>query len=150
MKNLVAKKCVPCKGGVVPFGLEKIEEMLLQVKGWEVFDNKKIQKSFKFKTFREAIDFVNKVADVAEQEGHHPDIHIHYNKVKLVLWTHAIGGLSENDFIMAAKIDLILGWKQELETFLAAKLSKFLTIKILTTLVIILLFVILYQWYAQS
>lgn len=74
---------------------------------WKVEDEKKIEKKFKFKDFKEAMSFVNKVADLAEEQGHHPDIEISYNKVKIELTTHAIGGLSTNDFVMAAKIETI-------------------------------------------
>ena len=105
-EELTQKKCVPCEGGVPPMSDEKAQEMLQQTPGWEK-EGKKIQREFKFKDFVEAMKFVNKVADLAESEDHHPDIHIYWNKVKLVLWTHAIGGLSENDFIMAAKVNEI-------------------------------------------
>lgn len=74
---------------------------------WDVFENEKIKKEFVFADFKEAIEFINKVADIAEEEGHHPDIHIFYNKVMIELWTHEIGGLSENDFILASKIEKI-------------------------------------------
>lgn len=113
MKDLVNKKCVPCEGGVLPLSREEIKDYLDEVSppaqagGWTLDEKaQKISKEFKFKDFIEAIDFVNRVADVAEEEGHHPDIHIYYNKIVLELWTHAIGGLSENDFILASKIDL--------------------------------------------
>ncbi|MEK7546752.1 MAG: 4a-hydroxytetrahydrobiopterin dehydratase [Patescibacteria group bacterium] len=122
MINLSDKKCVACEGGVPPLGEKEIGEYLGQIKkGWEVIDpstsldaardkslrasGKKIQKEFKFKDFKEAMEFVNKVAAVAEEESHHPDIHIFYNLVEIELWTHAIWGLSENDFILAAKVD---------------------------------------------
>lgn len=105
MSNLINKKCVPCEGGMPPLTAEEIEKYLPEVPDWEVLDNKKIQREFKFKDFKEAMAFVNKVADLAESEGHHPDIHLHnWNKVRLELSTHAIGGLSENDFILAAKV----------------------------------------------
>jgi 4a-hydroxytetrahydrobiopterin dehydratase len=105
---LTTRKCVPCEGGVPPLLKEEIKRYLLQLKdGWKVLDNKKINKILKFQDFKQAIDFVNKVAILAEQEGHHPDIAIHYNKVNIILWTHSIDGLSENDFILAAKIDKI-------------------------------------------
>ena len=104
--SLVQKKCVPCEGGTPPLEGEKIQEYLSELKdSWELENNKKIKRTFKFKTFREGIEFVNRVADIAEEENHHPDIHILYTKITLVLTTHAIGGLSENDFIMAAKTD---------------------------------------------
>ena len=75
---------------------------------WEVAEGKKIFRRFSFKNFKEAMAFVNKVADIAESEGHHPDIFVSYNKVKITLFTHAIGGLSENDFILAAKIEKLI------------------------------------------
>ena len=104
--NLTDKKCVPCEGGTPPLDAGKISTYLEQLRSqWEVLDQKKIRKEFKFKSFKEAIAFVNTVADLAESEGHHPDIHVLYNRVVIELWTHAVGGLSENDFILAAKIE---------------------------------------------
>ena len=101
-------KCVVCEGGIPPLTPEKISEYKSQVnQGWQVTENKKIRRDFAFKDFKEAMAFVNKVAELAESEGHHPDIYIFYNKVALELSTHAIGGLSDNDFILAAKIDKI-------------------------------------------
>lgn len=108
MNNLLKKKCVDChsKKGIKPFDKEQAEGYLFEVHKWVLDkDAKKISKEFKFKDFIGAVNFVERVADVAEMEGHHPDIHIYYNKVVLELWTHAIGGLSENDFIVAAKVD---------------------------------------------
>lgn len=85
---------------------EDIGKYLKLLKGeWEVVDDKKIKRRFNFKDFREAMDFVNRLAEIAEAEGHHPDLHIYYNKVTVVLTTHAIKGLSENDFILAAKAE---------------------------------------------
>jgi Pterin-4a-carbinolamine dehydratase len=105
-EQLVDKKCVPCEGGTPPLKGEDIQNNKSQLKNdWKVVDDTKIRHEFKFKDFKGAMAFVNRVADVAEEEGHHPDIHIHYNKVLIELWTHAIGGLSENDFIMAAKVE---------------------------------------------
>lgn len=89
---------------------EEAQSYFSQTLGWELIeDSKKIKKEFKFKTFKEAMNFLNKVADLAEDEGHHPDFHIYYARVILELWTHAIGGLSENDFILAAKVNKIYG-----------------------------------------
>jgi 4a-hydroxytetrahydrobiopterin dehydratase len=116
MNNLLKKKCVPCEGGVAPLNHEEIGQYLDEVPGWKLMESTdanlqktgfsaKICKEFKFQDFIGAINFVERVADVAEMEGHHPDIHVFYNKVVLELSTHAIGGLSENDFILAAKID---------------------------------------------
>jgi len=108
MDDLVLKKCVPCEGGVDPLSAHEVAEYKKQISGWEVSeDHKHISKKLKFKNFVEAMKFINIVADLAESEGHHPDIHISYSAVTLELWTHAIGGLSENDFILAAKIDNI-------------------------------------------
>src|SRR5438105_7909605 len=107
MNNLLKKKCVPCeKKGMKPLSREDAEDYLDEISGWTLDkDAKIISKEYKFIDFIGAINFVNLVSDIAEEEGHHPDIHIHYNKVLLELSTHAIGGLSENDFILAAKID---------------------------------------------
>ena len=106
MNFLLQKKCVPCEGGALPLDREGAERYISMVPGWELSeDGKQISKSYKFKDFIGAINFVNHVAEIAEGEGHHPDIKINYNKVKLTNSTHAIGGLSENDFILAAKID---------------------------------------------
>jgi len=102
MNDLTQKKCVPCEGGTPP--ISEANDLLKQTPGWELMDNK-ISKKFKFKDFVEAMAFVNKVAELAESEGHHPDIAVSWNKVTLTLWTHAIGGLSENDFIVAAKVN---------------------------------------------
>lgn len=106
-RDLLKKKCVPCeRKGIKPFTRMEAEDYLAQTSGWILDqDAKKISKEYKFKDFIGAINFVEKVAEIAEEEGHHPDIQIHYNKVLLELSTHAIGGLSENDFIIAAKID---------------------------------------------
>ncbi len=105
--DLTKKICVSCEGkGIKPFSFSDAKKYLDEVQGWTLDEEaKKISKEFRFKDFIGAINFVERVADVAEMEGHHPDIHVHYNKVLLELSTHAIGGLSENDFIVAAKID---------------------------------------------
>jgi 4a-hydroxytetrahydrobiopterin dehydratase len=104
--DLLQKKCVPCEGGAMPLSIDEARKYLEKVPSWALSeDGKKISKQFKFQDFISAINFVNRVSEVAEMEGHHPDIHINYNKVILELWTHAIGGLSENDFIVAAKVD---------------------------------------------
>lgn len=105
---LAGKKCVPCEGGVPPFDTDKIDKYKKEISSeWTVLDGKKLERKFKFKDFKEAMEFVNKIADIAEEEQHHPDIKIFYNLVTITLWTHAIGGLSENDFILSAKIDAI-------------------------------------------
>ncbi len=105
--DLTKKKCVPCEGGVKPLSPDEYGSYLRSVlSGWADVDAVKIEKDYKFKNFQEALDFIAKVGQIAEEEGHHPDISLHnYKFVKLTLSTHAIGGLSENDFILAAKID---------------------------------------------
>lgn len=106
--NLVKGHCEPCEGGTKPFEKEDIATYLTYLKtSWAVVDDIKLEKKFKFKDFKEAMGFVNKVADIAEKEGHHPDICIYYNKVVIHLTTHAIGGLSVNDFIVASKIEIL-------------------------------------------
>ena len=103
--NLTSKKCVACEGGVPPLSGTLLEPYLKEVMGWEVVDGKKIRKVFTFPDFKGALAFVNKVGEIAEAEGHHPGIQLGWGKVVIELTTHAIGGLSENDFILAAKID---------------------------------------------
>ena len=104
--ELKDKKCVPCEGGTPPLGMEQVKEYLASLKGWRLEDNK-IKKMFRFVNFRQTLDFVNKVGEIAEKEGHHPDLHVSYGYCEVILQTHAINGLSENDFILAAKIDEI-------------------------------------------
>lgn len=105
--DLTQKHCVPCEGGDPPLPDNKEDELLKQAGDWMLLRDgtHRLRKQFKFKDFKEAVEFVNKVAGLAESEGHHPDIKIVWNKVQLDLFTHAVGGLSENDFIMAAKIN---------------------------------------------
>lgn len=107
--NLADKKCVPCEGGEIPLGKEAAMELMKWVNSeWKLGDGK-IERQFVFKDFNEAIGFINKVAEIAESEGHHPDINLHsYKKVDIALSTHAIKGLSGNDFILAAKIDKLI------------------------------------------
>jgi 4a-hydroxytetrahydrobiopterin dehydratase len=144
MANLAAKKCVPCEGGTPPLEAEKIQEYVKQVEGWEVVENKLVKKTFKLKTFREAIDFVNQVAGLAEEENHHPDIIIRYSRVTFELTTHAIKGLSENDFIMASKIDLLHNWKEKVEKVVVKKLF---SVKLLFVVVIALALLLLWKKY---
>ncbi len=100
------KQCVPCEGNIPVLNKADTERFLGELEGWMLSEKgHAIEKDLVFKNFDKAMDFVNMVADLAEQEGHHPDMQISYNKVHLLLTTHAIGGLSENDFILAAKID---------------------------------------------
>lgn len=104
--DLATRRCVPCEGGVPPLPREAARRLQTAVPAWTLDEEVgSIRRTFRFRTFREAVGFVNAVADVAEEEGHHPDITIRYSRVTCTLTTHAIGGLSENDFIMAAKID---------------------------------------------
>lgn len=105
--NLQNQKCVPCEGGTAPLTVEKEQEYLDYLSQWAIDrdETHKINKEFKFAGFLEAIAFVNKLAEIAEEEGHHPNISIYYNRVLIELYTHAIGGLSINDFIIASKID---------------------------------------------
>ena len=102
--DLTQKKCKPCEGGVPPLTEEQTNSLLKQIPSWTIKEGN-VFKQFKFKDFKEAMAFVNKVAGIAEQENHHPDITISYSQVSIGLWTHAINGLSENDFILPAKID---------------------------------------------
>jgi len=102
--GLEEQKCVPCEIGAKPLSKEEATALLLEIPGWTLKDNA-IERDFTFKDFKAAIAFVNKVAEIAEEQGHHPDIYISYNKVHLTLSTHKIGGLSSNEFILAAKID---------------------------------------------
>lgn len=107
--NLTKAHCVPCEGGVPRMKPDEIEEYKKEISPeWKVLDNIKLQREFHFKDFKEAMEFVNKVADIANAEEHHPDIYIFYSVVKIELWTHAISGLFKNDFILAAKIEKLL------------------------------------------
>ena len=103
--DLTEKKCKPCEGGVPPLDEKEIDELKKQISPeWRISDNR-IIREFMFVNYRHTIDFVNKVADLAEEEGHHPVMHVYYGRTVVELWTHAINGLSENDFILAAKIE---------------------------------------------
>ena len=102
--HLTQKKCIPCEAGTPPLDEAKANELLQEIKDWEL-KNGHLYKKIKFRNFIETMKFLNKVAEVAEEEGHHPDFFVHYNKIEFEIWTHAINGLSENDFILAAKID---------------------------------------------
>lgn len=109
MTTLAEKECVPCKGEVPPLKGTELRRMTRELGGgWQVMDEQHLEKEFKFKDFREALDFTNRVGDLAESQGHHPDIYLAWGKVKLVLWTHKINGLTESDFILAAKADKLL------------------------------------------
>ena len=105
MSELASKTCVPCRGGVPPLGGEELASLLKQVDGWSVVEEHHITKTFKFPDFRKAFDFTNRVGELAEEQGHHPDIYLAWGKVGITAWTHKINGLTESDFILAAKID---------------------------------------------
>jgi len=106
MTDLARKKCVPCEDKTGKLGTNQSVELLEELDHWKIIDDKAIEKTLQFKDFASALSFVNKVGEIAEKENHHPDIAIfNWNKVKFTLSTHAIDGLSENDFILAAKID---------------------------------------------
>lgn len=112
MNELTKKRCVPCEGGIAPLTNPQISELMPQTPRWRVVEvddhgtkYNTLQRSFFFKDFRAAMAFLRQVEEIAEAEGHHPDFCVHYSKVDFTLWTHAISGLHENDFILAAKID---------------------------------------------
>jgi 4a-hydroxytetrahydrobiopterin dehydratase len=106
-EQLLTKKCLPCEGGVPRLTLEEANELLARVPGWRLtHDGLRIRRDWTVKNFMAGLRFFQAVAEVAESEGHHPDLHLEgYRKLWIEIWTHAIGGLSENDFILAAKID---------------------------------------------
>ena len=112
MSDLFNKKCVPCEGGVLPFDISEIHKYQKKVDGWEIEKNEKkvffLVKNFKFKNFVDSQNFVNQVGQISEEEGHHPDIKFGWGYATISITTHAIEGLSENDFILAAKIDQII------------------------------------------
>ena len=111
MTNLHEKNCIPCKGGVSPFDISEIQKYLKKVDGWDVKKNKDqnyyLLKEFKFSNFLESQKFINKIGELSENEGHHPDISFGWGYAKITIFTHAIKGLAESDFILAAKIDKI-------------------------------------------
>ena len=111
MDDLINKKCIPCEGGTLPLDLSEIHKYQKKVDGWDVKSNEKkiflLEKEFKFKNFLDSQNFVNKVGNISENEGHHPDIIFGWGYAIIKITTHAIEGLSENDFILAAKIDKI-------------------------------------------
>lgn len=106
--DLTQKKCVACEGGLPPLNERQVERYHAETPEWTVVENLRIMRTFAFKDFAGAMQFVNKVAALAEEEGHHPDIAVSWNKVALMLTTHALKGLSENDFILAAKISKLI------------------------------------------
>jgi 4a-hydroxytetrahydrobiopterin dehydratase len=105
MTDLASKTCVPCRGNVPPLAGRDLEALSSQVPGWKVVDGHHISREFKFPDFVQALAFVNKVGVIAEEQGHHPDILLSWGKANVTTWTHKINGLTESDFILAAKID---------------------------------------------
>ena len=109
MTALADKECVPCKGGMPPLKGAALKKYSSQLSGgWKVIRGHHLERGFKFKDFRKALDFTNKVGELAEEQGHHPDIYLAWGKVKLTVWTHKIDGLTESDFVFAAKVDRVL------------------------------------------
>ena len=112
MNELKDTKCVPCEGGAIPFDISEIHKYQKKVDGWSIIKNSKdiffLEKNFKFKNFKDSQNFVNNVGVISEEEGHHPDIFFGWGYAKINITTHAVNGLSENDFILAAKIDKII------------------------------------------
>jgi 4a-hydroxytetrahydrobiopterin dehydratase len=105
MSDLAQKTCVPCRGGVPALKGAELESLARQLPEWKVVNEHHISRTFPFPDFRRALDFVNRIGELAEQQGHHPDIFLAWGKVEVTLWTHKIDGLTESDFIMAAKIE---------------------------------------------
>ena len=109
MAALVEKECVPCQGGVPALKGTELARLARELDGgWRLVQEHHLEKEYKFKNFREALDFTNRVGELAEAQGHHPDIYLSWGKVKLTIWTHKVDGLTENDFILAAKADRLL------------------------------------------
>jgi 4a-hydroxytetrahydrobiopterin dehydratase len=105
MSDLASKTCVPCKGGIPPLAVKELADLANQVPDWKVVDGHHLVRAFKFPDFVQALGFVNKVGAVAEEQGHHPDILLAWGNAEVTTWTHKINGLTESDFILAAKID---------------------------------------------
>ena len=107
MSDLASKTCVPCRGGVPPLKGKELAALQAQVPGWEVVNGHHLLRTYMFPDFRQALDFVNQVGEIAEQQGHHPDIYLAWGRAEVKTWTHKIDGLTESDFILAAKIDKV-------------------------------------------
>ena len=109
MTELANKQCVPCRGGVAPLKGDIILQLLAELDdGWRVVDEHHLEKQYLFPDFREALQFTNRVGELAEAQGHHPDIYLTWGKVRLTIWTHKIDGLTESDFVFAVKADGVL------------------------------------------
>ena len=108
MNDLANKECVPCKGGVPPLKGEDLQNLSKEISSeWNVVDEHHLEREYSFNDFKDALKYTNLVGEMAEEQGHHPDIYLAWGKVKIVVWTHKIDGLNESDFILAAKIDNI-------------------------------------------
>jgi len=105
MSDLSSRQCIPCRGGVPPLQGQEITDLLTELDGWEVVNQHHLKKTLSFANFREAQQFVNRIGDLAEEQGHHPDICFGWGRAEITIWTHKIDGLTESDFILAAKID---------------------------------------------
>ena len=105
MSGLSSRQCIPCRGGVPPLKGQGITDLLTELDGWEVVDEHHLKKDFRFSNFLEVQEFVNRIGDLAEEQGHHPDICFGWGRAEVTIWTHKIDGLTESDFILAAKID---------------------------------------------
>ncbi len=109
MAGLSAKTCVPCRGGVPPLAGEALRDLLAELDhGWNLIDEHRLEKEYRFPNFRDAFEFVKRVAEMCEEQGHHGDILLAWGKVRLMVWTHKIGGLTESDFVWAAKAEELL------------------------------------------
>lgn len=110
MSELASKECIPCKGGVPALNGADLATLQAKLGGdWQVVNEHHLEKEYRFKNFREALEFTNRVGELAEQQKHHPDIHLAWGKVKVTIWTHKIDGLTESDFVLAAKIEELPG-----------------------------------------
>jgi 4a-hydroxytetrahydrobiopterin dehydratase len=108
MSDLASKTCVPCRGGTPPLKGEELDDLRQQVPEWEVVEEHHLRRRFRFKNFREALDFVNRVGELAEEQGHHPDVSFGWGYAEVTVFTHKIDGLTESDFIFAAKTNTLL------------------------------------------
>jgi 4a-hydroxytetrahydrobiopterin dehydratase len=108
MSELARKTCIPCKGGIPPLAPDAVRGYLAQVKGWNAVENHHLEKEYGFPDFLQALAAVNRIGQLAEDQGHHPDLYLAWGKVGVKIWTHKIDGLTESDFILAAKIDEVV------------------------------------------
>ena len=109
MSDLASRQCVPCKGGVPPLRGAELAALHAQLDdGWTVIDEHHLEKEYRFKNFREALDFTNRVGELAEEQSHHPDLLLAWGRVRVTIWTHKIDGLTESDFVFAAKADRLV------------------------------------------